>query len=128
MLAARAQERKARATVAIAAGVIEIAKARVVVAKKLVIDVEKLIAAKQAEIDDANSIFSQLKDYFTGMNSSVSSIVDIGKSTSEGYTSVSTSGVGEALGHIGQSAAGAAAASESATRIHASAENGWRGP
>jgi hypothetical protein len=87
-----------------------------------------LIAAKQAEIDDANSIFSQLKAYFTGMTSSVSSIVDIGKSTSEGYTSVSTSGVGEALGHVGQSAAGAAAASESATRIHPSAENGWRGP
>jgi hypothetical protein len=41
--------------VAIAAEVIEIAKAGVVVAKKLVNDVEKLVAAKQAEIDDANS-------------------------------------------------------------------------
>ncbi len=42
MLAAKAQERRARATVAIAAEQVEIAKAGVVVAKKLVTDVEKL--------------------------------------------------------------------------------------
>ena len=116
MLAANAQERKARATVAIAAEVIENAKAGVVVAKKLVSDVEKLIAAKQAEIDDANSLFSQFKDYFSGMKSSVSSIADVGKSASEGYTSLSTSGVGDALG-LGEQGAGAgagASASETA--------------
>ena len=106
MLAAKAQERKARATVAIGAEVIENAKAGVVVAKKLVSDVEKLIAAKQAEIDDANSLFSQFKDYFSGIKSSVSSIVDVGKSASEGYTSLSTSGVGDALG-LGEQGAGA---------------------
>ena len=109
MLAAKAQERKARATVAIAAEVIENAKAGVVVAKKLVVDVEKLIAAKQAEIKDANSLFSQFKDYFASMKSSVSSIVDVGKSASEGYTSISTSGVGEALGFSGEAGAGAGA-------------------
>jgi hypothetical protein len=109
MLAAKAQERKARATVAISAEVIEIAKAGVVVAKKLVTDVEKLIAAKQAEIDDSNSIFSQFKDYFSGMKSSVSSMVDIGKSASEGYTSLSSSGAGEALELSGPSSAGAGA-------------------
>jgi hypothetical protein len=116
MLAAKAQEGKARATVAIAAEVIENVKAGVVVAKKLVSDVEKLIAAKQAEIDDANSLFSQFKDYFSGMKSSVSSIVDVGKSASEGYTSLSTSGVGDALG-LGEQGAGAgagASASETA--------------
>ena len=116
MLAAKAQERKARATVAIGAEVIENAKAGVVVAKKLVSDVEKLIAAKQAEIDDANSLFSQFKDYFSGIKSSVSSIVDVGKSASEGYTSLSTSGVGDALG-LGEQGAGAgagASASETA--------------
>ena len=58
MLAAKAQERRARATVAIAAEQVEIAKAGVVVAKKLVTGVEALIAAKQKEIEDANSIFS----------------------------------------------------------------------
>ena len=109
LLAAKAQERKARATVAIAAEVIEIAKAGVVVANKLVTDVEKLIAAKQSEIDDANSIFSQFKDYFKGMSSSVSSIVDVGRSASEGYTSLSTSGVGDALGLGSESGAGAGA-------------------
>jgi hypothetical protein len=116
LLAAKAQERKARASVAIAVEVIENAKAGVVVAKRVVADVEKLIAAKQAEIDDANSLFSQFKDYFSGMKSSVSSIVDVGKSASEGYTSLSTSGVGEALGLGGQTGAGAGAgaASESA--------------
>ena len=116
MLAAKAQERKARATVAIAAEVIENAKAGVVVAQKLVSDVEKLIAAKQAEIDDANSLFSQFKDYFTGMSSSVSSIVDVGKSAYGGYTSLSAAGAGEALGFGAQGGVGAggAAASESA--------------
>jgi hypothetical protein len=109
MLAAKAQERKARATVAIATEVIENAKSGVVVAKKMVAGVEKLIAAKQAEIDDANSFFSQLKDYFTGMKTSVSSIVDVGKSASEGYTSISTSGLGEALGLGEQGGAGAGA-------------------
>jgi hypothetical protein len=98
LLAAKAQERKANATVAIAAEQVEIAKAGVIVAQKLVADVEKLIAAKQKEIDDANSLFSQFKDYFSGMKSSISSVVDIGKSASEGWTSLSTSGVGEALG------------------------------
>jgi hypothetical protein len=110
LLAAKAQEHKARATVAIAAEQVEIAKAGVVVAHKLVKDVEKLIAAKQAEIDDANSIFSQFKEYFSGMKSSIGSMVDIGKGASEGWTSLSTSGVGEALGLGGGSAEGAAAA------------------
>lgn len=113
LLAAKAQERKAHATVAIAAEQVEIAKAGVVVAQKLVADVHKLIAAKQSEIDDANSIFSQFKDYFNGMKSSVSSLVDVGKSASEGWTSLSTSGVGDALG-LGEGGAGAGAGAESA--------------
>ena len=112
LLAAKAQEQKARATVAIAAEQIEIAKAGVVVAKKLVTDVEKLIAAKQAEIADANSLFSQFGDYFSGMKSSVSSMVDIGKGASEGWTSLSTSGVGDALG-LGSAGGGGAAAAGS---------------
>ena len=115
LLAAKAQERKARATVGIAAEQIEIAEAGVVVAKKLAADVEKQIAAKQQEIDDANSIFSQFRDYFKGMKDSVTSMIDVGKSASEGWTSLSTSGVGEALG-LGQGSgagAGAASASES---------------
>lgn len=111
LLAAKAQERKARATVAIAAEQVEIAKSGVIVAQKLVADVEKLIAAKQQEIDDADSLFSQFKDYFSGMKSSISSLVDIGKSASEGWTSLSTSGVGEALG-LGEGA-GASAGAES---------------
>lgn len=115
MLAARAQERKARATVAIAAEVIEIAKAGVVVAQKLVADVEKLIAAKQAEIEDANSIFSQFKDYFSGMKSSVSSMVDTGKSASEGYTALSSSSAGDALGLGGEGGAGAGAGAGAAS-------------
>ena len=53
LLTAKAQERKARLTVAISAEQVEIAKAGVVVAQKLVADVEKLIAAKQQEIEDA---------------------------------------------------------------------------
>lgn len=109
LLAAKAQERKARATVAIAAEVIEIAKAGVVVAKKLVTDVQKLIAAKQAEISDANSLFSQFKDYFSGMKSSVSSMVDVGKSASEGYSSLSGSSAGDALGIGADGGAGAGA-------------------
>lgn len=115
MLAAKAQQKKAQATVGIAAEQVEIAKAGVAVANKLVTDVQKLITAKQAEIDDSNSIFSQFSDYFKGMKSSVSSMVDIGKGASEGYTSLSTSGVGDALG-LGESggAGGGAAASESA--------------
>ncbi|MCB8822511.1 Tc toxin subunit A-related protein [Microvirga rosea] len=113
LLAAKAQERKARTTVAIAAEQVEIAKAGAVVAKKLVTDVEKLITAKQAEIDDANSLFNQFETYFNGMKSSISSIVDIGKGASEGWTSLSTSGVGEALGLGAQGAGGAAAGSES---------------
>ncbi len=112
LLAAKAQERKARATVGIAAEQIEIAQAGVVVAKKLVSDVEKQIAAKKQEIEDANSIFSQFKDYFKGMKESVSSMIDVGKSASEGYTSLSTSGVGEALGLGQSSGAGAAAGSQ----------------
>ncbi len=113
LLAAKAQERKARATVGIAAEQIEIAKAGVVVAKKLAADVEKQITAKQAEIADANSIFTQFKDYFKGMKDSVTSMVDVGKSASEGWTSLSTSGVGDALG-LGQGSGAGAAASESA--------------
>ena len=107
LLAAKAQERKARATVGIAAEQIEIAQAGVVVAKKLVSDVEKQIAAKQQEISDANSIFSQFQDYFKGMKDSVTSMIDVGKSASEGWTSLSTSGVGEALG-LGQGSGAAA--------------------
>jgi hypothetical protein len=107
LLAAKAQEKKARATVAIAAEVVENAKAAVVVAQKQVADVQKLIAAKQAEIEDANSLFSQFSDYFKGMKSSVSSMVDIGKGASEGWTSLSTSGVGDALG-LGSSGTGTA--------------------
>lgn len=115
LLAAKAQERKARATVGIAAEQVEIAKASVIVAKKLAADVEKLITAKQAEIADANSIFSQFKDYFKGMKDSVTSMVDVGKSASEGWTSLSTSGTGDALGLGSGSGAGTgAAASESA--------------
>jgi hypothetical protein len=110
LLAAKAQERKAGAVVAIAAEQIEIAKAGVVVARKLVTDVEKLIAAKRAEIDDANSLFSQFGEYFSGMKSSVSSMVDIGKGASEGWTSLSTSGVGDALGFGGEGAGAAGAA------------------
>lgn len=109
MLAAKAQERKARATVAIAAEQVEVAQAGVIVAKKLVADVEKQIVAKQGEINDANSLFSQFKDYFTGMKDSVSSMVDIGRGASEGWTSLSTSGVGDAVG-LGQGAGGGAAA------------------
>ncbi len=116
LLAAKAQERRARATVAIAVEQVEIAKAGVVVAKKLVSDVEKLIAAKQSEIEDANSLFSQFKDYFSGMKSSVSSMVDIGKSTSEGWTSLSTSGVGDALG-LGEQGAGTGAAGASSQSV-----------
>jgi hypothetical protein len=116
VLAAKAHERKARATVAITAEQVEIAKAGVVVAQRVVAEVEKLIVAKQAEISDANSIFSQFSAYFEGMKSSVSSMVDIGKGASEGWTSLSTSGAGEALGFGGQGSGGAAAAgSESAS-------------
>jgi len=113
VLTATAQERKARATVAIAAEQFEIAKAGVVVAQKLVADVQKLIAAKQKEIDDANSLFSQFKDYFNGMKSSVSSMVDTGKSAHEGWTALSTSSAGDALG-VGEGAgAGAGAGGQS---------------
>ena len=98
LLTAKAQERKARLTVAISAEQVEIAKAGVIVAQKLVADVEKLIAAKQQEIEDANSIFSQFKDYFSGMKSSVSSLVDVGKAASEGYAGLSSSSAGSALG------------------------------
>ena len=98
LLTAKAQERKARITVSIAAEQVEIANAGVVVAQKLVTDVEKLITAKQQEIEDANSIFNQFKDYFSGMKSSVSSLVDVGKSASEGYASLSSSSAGSALG------------------------------
>jgi hypothetical protein len=48
------------------------------------------------------------------MKDSVTSMVDVGKSASEGWTSLSTSGVGEALGLGPGSGAGAAGASESA--------------
>ncbi|MGB9927060.1 MAG: hypothetical protein ACPK85_01490 [Methanosarcina sp.] len=113
LLTAKAQERKASATVAIAAEQVEIAQAGVVVAKKLVSDMEKQITAKQQEIEDANSIFSQFKDYFKGMKDSITSMVDVGKSASEGWTSLSTSGVGEALG-LGEGAGtGTASATES---------------
>ncbi|HET9422219.1 MAG TPA: hypothetical protein VFO49_13865, partial [Nocardioides sp.] len=116
LLTAKAQERKARLTVAISAEQVEIAKAGVVVAQKLVADVEKLIAAKQQEIEDANSIFNQFKDYFSGMKSSVSSLVDVGKSASEGWSSLSSSGVGGALGlgEGGGAGAGAGAGAQSA--------------
>lgn len=113
LLAAKAQESKARMTVGIAAEQIEIAQAGVVVAQKLVKDVEALIVAKQQEIEDANSIFSQFKDYFKGIKDTVTSIVDVGKSASEGWTSLSTSGVGEALGLGQTSGAGGTAAAES---------------
>lgn len=111
LLAAKAQERKARATVAIAVELVKNAQAGVVVAQKVVADVEKLIAAKQAEIDDAASIFSQFTAYFKGMSSSVSSMVDAGNTASKGYTSLSDSSVGGALGLGPQNTAGAAAGS-----------------
>lgn len=98
LLAAKAQERKARAAVAIAAEQVEIAKAGVVVANKLVSDVQKQIAAKESEIKDSQSIFNQFKDYFNGMKSTVTSLVDAGKSASDGYKSLSSSSVGDALG------------------------------
>jgi hypothetical protein len=79
LLAAKAQERKAQATVAIAVEQVEIAKAGVVVAQKLVTDVEKLIEKKKQEIEDSESIFNQFKDYFSGMKSGVMSIVDVAK-------------------------------------------------
>ena len=87
-LAAKAQERRARAAVAIAAEQVEIAKAGVVVAGKLVADVEKLVEKKKQEIADSQSIFNQFKDYFGGMKSSVSSIVDVGKDAKEGATAL----------------------------------------
>ena len=115
MLAAKAQERRAQATVAISQEQIEIAKAGVVVAKKLVGDVEKQIAAKQAEIADANSIFSQFSDFFKGMSSGVSSMIDVGKGASDGWSAVSTGAIGDALGLSGGGAgaggAGGAASS-----------------
>ncbi|QBJ96010.1 hypothetical protein ERC79_08520 [Rhodococcus sp. ABRD24] len=111
-MAAKAQERRAQAAVVIAAEQVEIAKAGVAVAQKLVSDVDKLIAAKESEIADKNSIFNQFSDYFSGMKSSVSSMVDVGKTASEGYTAVSTSGVGEALG-LGANAGTTAAANTS---------------
>ncbi|MGW0769197.1 Tc toxin subunit A-related protein [Streptomyces sp. NPDC002676] len=88
LLAAQAQQRKAQATVAIAAEQVEVAKAGVVVAQKLVTDVGKLIEKKQQEIDDSKSIFNQFKDYFSGMKSSVTSIVDVGKDASSVSTSL----------------------------------------
>ncbi|PRZ41697.1 hypothetical protein CLV47_10856 [Antricoccus suffuscus] len=109
MLAAKAQEQKAAATVQISTELVEIAKAGVVVAQKAVADVQKLIAAKKAEIEDKNSIFSQFSDYFSGMKSSVSSLVDTGKSVSEGYSALSGSSAGEALG-LGQGTGGGAGA------------------
>ena len=115
LLSAKAQERKARITVAISTEQVEIANAGVVVAQKLVADVEKLIAAKQQEIEDANSIFNQFKDYFSGMKSSVSSLVDVGKGASEGYASLSSSSAGSALGlgEGGGTGAGAGAGAQS---------------
>ena len=125
LLTAKAQERKARLTVAIAAEQVEIAKAGVVVAQKLVADVEKLIAAKQQEIEDANSIFNQFKDYFSGMKSSVSSLVDVGKSASEGWSSLSSSGVGGALG-LGEGGGTGAGAGAGARRPGSAAPGpGW---
>lgn len=112
LLAAKAQERKARATVAISGEQVEIAKAGVVHARRLAADVEKLISAKRAEIEDTNSLFAQFSDYFSGMKSSVSSIVDIGKSASSGWTSLSTSGIGEALGLGPGAGAGAGAGAQ----------------
>lgn len=88
MLAAKAQERRARAAVAIAAEQVEIAKAGVVAAGKLVKDVEKLVEKKKQEIEDAKSVFNQFKDYFSGMKSSISSIVDVGKDAKEGATAL----------------------------------------
>jgi len=88
LLAAKALERKAQATVAIATEQVEIAKVGVVVAQKLVTDVEKLIEKKRKEIQDAKSIFNQFKDYFTGMKSSVTSIIDVGKDASAASTSL----------------------------------------
>ncbi|MFD9369433.1 hypothetical protein ACFWA6_17300 [Streptomyces sp. NPDC060020] len=79
LLAAKAQERRAQGSVAIATEQVEIAKAGVVVAQKLVTDVEKLIQKKQAEIEDSKSIFNQFKDYFSGMKSGVMSIADVAK-------------------------------------------------
>ncbi|MFG2974487.1 hypothetical protein ACGFYY_16030 [Streptomyces sp. NPDC048331] len=79
LLAAKAQERRAQGTVAIATEQVEIAKAGVVVAQKLVTDVEKLIQKKQEEIEDSKSIFNQFKDYFSGMKSGVMSIADVAK-------------------------------------------------
>ncbi|GAA1962473.1 hypothetical protein [Microbacterium deminutum] len=111
MLAAKAQERKASATVAIAAEQVEIAQAGVVVAQKLVANVEKQIEAKKKEIEDANSLFSQFKDYFSGMKDGVSSLVDIGSSASSGWSSLSSSGVGDSLGLGAEAGAGGAESS-----------------
>ena len=112
LLSAKAQERKAVVTVQISTELVEIAKAGVVVAQKVVADVEKMIAAKRAEIEDKNSIFSQFSDYFSGMKSSVSSLVDTGKSASEGYSALSGSSAGEALGLGGGPGGGAGAGAE----------------
>jgi hypothetical protein len=79
LLAARAQKAKAEAATRIAAAQIEVAKAGVIAAGKLVKDVEKQIVAKQEEIDDAESIFGQFRDYLGGMKDSITSFVDVGK-------------------------------------------------
>ncbi|MBD9734154.1 hypothetical protein IGX29_20545 [Streptomyces sp. H28] len=79
LLAAKAQERKAQAGVAVAGEQVEIAQAGVVVARKLVTDVERLIERKKQEIEDSESVFQQFKDYFSGMKSGVTSIVDVAK-------------------------------------------------
>jgi hypothetical protein len=114
MLAAKAQERKARATVAIAAEQTEIAQAGVVLAQKLVAGVEAAIEAKKKEIVVAESIFNQFKDYFTGMKDSVSSLIDVGSAASSGWSSLSTSGAGEALG-LGSGAGTAGGSTASAS-------------
>lgn len=115
MLAAKAQERKAHATVAIAAEQIEVAQAGVIVTKQLVSNVEKQIEAKKKQIEDANSIFSQFKDYFSGMKESISSLVDVGSSASSGWSSLSSSSAGDALGiGAGSGASGGSAGSSAA--------------
>ncbi len=83
ILAARAQQKKARAYVQIASENIEIAKAGVVVAQRLVKEVEKQITAKETEIADAESIAGQYGAYLSGMKDSITSVVDIGKSAAE---------------------------------------------
>lgn len=88
VLAARAQQNKARAQTQIAAEQVEISKAGIAVAQRLVKDVEARIEEKRKEIEDHNSLIGQFSDYFKGMKDTVSSIVDVGKGAKEGATTL----------------------------------------